>query len=63
MSETESVNTRIVEFGGPSDSNPAPIPEASIRRWAALRELYRQAEHERGKGGGPDSVATDSDRT
>lgn len=63
MSETESVNTRVVEFGGPSDPNPAPVPEGSIRRWDALRELYRQASHDRGNDASVDPAARDRDRT
>jgi hypothetical protein len=61
MVEFESWNTQIVEFEAATDPNPEPPPEASLRRWAALRELYRQAGHLPGSDAGPGPVASDAD--
>jgi hypothetical protein len=62
MAEFESWNTQIVEFEGPSDPNPGPAPEASIRRWEALRELYRQVGQVPGNDNGGGNLASDAER-
>lgn len=58
--DTDSLDTQIVQFEGPTDPNPEPVPEASLRRWEALRELYRQAGHDisgtSSPGSAPDNV-------
>jgi hypothetical protein len=41
--DSDLLDAYLVEFEGPSDENPEPMPEASLRRLEALRELYRQA--------------------
>jgi hypothetical protein len=46
--DTDSLGTQIIEVEGPSDPNPGPVPESSLRRWEALRELYRQSESNQG---------------
>ncbi len=41
--DTDSLDTQIIVIEGPTEPNPPPVPESSLRRWETLRELYRQA--------------------
>ena len=58
--DSDSLDTQIIEVEGPSDPNPPPVTQASLQRWEALRELYRQAGRDiSGSAGGssePDNV-------
>lgn len=61
--DTDSLDTQIIEIEGPSDPNPPPVSEATLRRWEALRELYRQAGHDISGASGPGSAPDNFTRT
>jgi hypothetical protein len=50
--DTDLLDADLVEFEGPSDKNPEPMSEASLKRLELLREFYRQSARQTSNGAG-----------